>query len=110
MSGAGKTTLLDVLATRVTMGVITGEMLVNGRPRDQSFQRKTGYVQQQDLHLETSTVREALEFSAILRQSDQIPRADKIAYVDEVLRLLEMESYADAVVGCVFPRGCECCV
>ncbi|KZV91188.1 hypothetical protein EXIGLDRAFT_676351 [Exidia glandulosa HHB12029] len=99
VSGAGKTTLLDVLATRVTMGVITGEMLVNGRPRDQSFQRKTGYVQQQDLHLETSTVREALEFSAILRQSDTIPREEKIAYVDEVIRLLEMETYADAVVG-----------
>ena len=34
------------------MGVITGEMLVDGRPRDMSFQRKTGYVQQQDLQLQ----------------------------------------------------------
>ncbi|KAK9463806.1 ABC-2 type transporter-domain-containing protein [Lipomyces oligophaga] len=98
-SGAGKTTLLDVLASRVTMGVVTGEMLVNGHPRDSSFQRKTGYVQQQDLHLETSTVREALEFSALLRQPSSIPRAEKIAYIDEVIRILEMESYADAVVG-----------
>jgi len=47
VSGAGKTTLLDVLAERTTMGVITGDMLVNGEPRDASFQRKTGYVQQQ---------------------------------------------------------------
>lgn len=47
VSGAGKTTLLDVLAQRTTMGVITGDMLVNGKPRDPSFQRKTGYVQQQ---------------------------------------------------------------
>jgi ABC-type multidrug transport system permease subunit/ABC-type multidrug transport system ATPase subunit len=47
VSGAGKTTLLDVLAQRTTMGVITGDMLVNGQPRDPSFQRKTGYVQQQ---------------------------------------------------------------
>ncbi|KXH52374.1 ABC-2 type transporter [Colletotrichum salicis] len=30
--------------------------------------RKTGYVQQQDLHLHTSTVREALNFSALLRR------------------------------------------
>jgi hypothetical protein len=29
------------------MGVITGDMLVNGKPLDESFQRKTGYVQQQ---------------------------------------------------------------
>ncbi|KAI5478092.1 putative ABC transporter [Pseudohyphozyma bogoriensis] len=99
VSGAGKTTLLDVLATRVTMGVVDGKMLVDGVPRDQSFQRKTGYVQQQDLHLETSTVREALEFSALLRQSHTIPRSEKLAYVDEVIKILEMEDYADAVVG-----------
>jgi ATP-binding cassette, subfamily G (WHITE), member 2, PDR len=47
VSGAGKTTLLDVLAKRTSMGVITGDMLVNGKPLDLSFQRKTGYVQQQ---------------------------------------------------------------
>lgn len=98
-SGAGKTTLLDVLASRVTMGVVTGSMLVNGRQRDSGFQRKTGYVQQQDLHLATSTVREALEFSALLRQPDSVPKAEKIAYVDEVLKVLEMDTYADAVVG-----------
>ncbi|KAF2401005.1 pleiotropic drug resistance protein PDR [Trichodelitschia bisporula] len=99
VSGAGKTTLLDVLASRVTMGVITGDMLVDGRPRDASFQRKTGYVQQQDLHLSTSTVREALNFSALLRQPANISRKEKLEYVDEVIKLLEMEEYADAVVG-----------
>ncbi|KAI1408621.1 ABC-2 type transporter-domain-containing protein [Hypoxylon sp. FL1857] len=99
VSGAGKTTLLDALADRITMGVITGEMLVDGHPRDGSFQRKTGYVQQQDLHLSTTTVREALNFSALLRQPADVPRAEKLAYVDEVIKLLDMEEYADAVVG-----------
>lgn len=74
-------------------------MLVDGRQRDVSFQRKTGYVQQQDLHLSTATVREALEFSAILRQPGNLPRHEKVAYVDEVIKLLDMEEYADAVVG-----------
>jgi hypothetical protein len=81
------------------MGVITGEMLVDGRPRDVSFARKTGYCQQQDLHLETSTVREALQFSALLRQSADVPRKEKIEYVEEIIKLLEMDAYADAVVG-----------
>jgi ABC-type multidrug transport system ATPase subunit len=49
--------------------------------------------------LETTTVREALEFSAILRQPAHLTRAEKVAYVDEVIKLLEMEVYADAVVG-----------
>ncbi|KAJ7512027.1 ABC-2 type transporter-domain-containing protein [Mycena galericulata] len=99
VSGAGKTTLLDVLATRTTMGIVSGEMLVNGRQRDQSFQRKTGYVQQQDLHLATSTVRESLIFSALLRQHKSVPKEEKLAYVEEVIALLEMQSYASAVVG-----------
>lgn len=99
VSGAGKTTLLDCLADRTSMGVITGEMLVDGKPRDMSFQRKTGYVQQQDLHLQTTTVREALNFSALLRQPAHIPKEEKLAYVTEVIELLDMEEYADAVVG-----------
>ncbi|KAF2452837.1 ABC-2 type transporter-domain-containing protein [Lineolata rhizophorae] len=99
VSGAGKTTLLDCLADRVGMGVITGEMLVDGKMRDQSFQRKTGYAQQQDLHLETSTVRETLEFSALLRQPARTPKEEKLAYVDEVIKLLDMQEYADAVIG-----------
>ncbi|EPE32483.1 P-loop containing nucleoside triphosphate hydrolase [Glarea lozoyensis ATCC 20868] len=98
-SGAGKTTLLDVLASRVTMGIVSGQMLVDGQPRDTSFQRKTGYVQQQDLHLATSTVREALIFSAILRQPEFVPYADKLTYVGEVIKVLEMEAYADAIIG-----------
>ncbi|KAM0323699.1 hypothetical protein ACHAQA_008636 [Verticillium albo-atrum] len=98
-SGAGKTTLLDALATRVTMGVLTGDTLVNGKPTDMSFPHRVGYVQQQDLHLNTMTVREALEFSALLRQSAEIPRAEKLAYVDEVIQTLEMEAFVDAVIG-----------
>ncbi|KAF9000473.1 ABC-2 type transporter-domain-containing protein [Cyathus striatus] len=98
-SGAGKTTLLDTLANRVTMGVVSGRMLVDGTDRDESFQRNTGYVQQQDLHLQTSTVREALMFSARLRQSASIPDSEKATYVEEIIHLLEMEKYADAVVG-----------
>ncbi|KKA28728.1 hypothetical protein TD95_004420 [Thielaviopsis punctulata] len=99
VSGAGKTTLLDVLAQRTTMGVITGDMLVNGKPLDPSFQRKTGYVQQQDLHLETSTVRESLRFSAMLRQPPNVSKEEKYEYVEEVIRMLNMEDFADAVVG-----------
>ena len=83
-----------MLASRVKIGVVSGQMLVDGRLRDTGFQRKTGYVQQQDLHLATSTVREALTFSAVLRQPRLTPHAEKVAYVDEVIKILEMEAYA----------------
>ncbi|KAG5984504.1 hypothetical protein E4U55_004497 [Claviceps digitariae] len=99
VSGAGKTTLLDALAQRTTMGVITGDMLVNGKPLDPSFQRNTGYVQQQDLHLETATVRESLRFSAMLRQPKSVSKKEKYEFVEEVISMLKMEDFANAVVG-----------
>lgn len=81
------------------MGVVSGEMLVDDKPRDSSFQRKTGYVTQQDLHLRTATVREALNFSAILRQPQHYSREEKLAYVDTVICMLGMQEYAEAVIG-----------
>ncbi|EMG49139.1 Multidrug resistance protein CDR2, partial [Candida maltosa Xu316] len=99
-SGAGKTTLLNCLSERVTTGVITdGVRMVNGHELDSSFQRSIGYAQQQDIHLERSTVREALRFSAYLRQSNKISKKEKDDYVDYVIDLLEMSFYADAIVG-----------
>jgi ATP-binding cassette subfamily G (WHITE) protein 2 (PDR) len=91
--------LLDVLATRNTIGIVAGDVLIDGHRRDISFQRKTGYAQQQDIHLETSTVREALNFSALMRQPADITTKEKLAYVEEVIVLLDMETYADAIVG-----------
>lgn len=99
VSGAGKTTLLDVLAQRTSIGIITGDMLVNGKPLNSSFQRKTGYVQQQDLHLETTTVREALRFSAMLRQPKSVSKREKYGFVEEVISMLNMQEFSEAIVG-----------
>lgn len=98
-SGAGKTTLLDVLAQRTSTGVVGGNRRINGVELGSSFQRETGYVQQQDLHLTTSTVREALRFSAALRQPKSTPVEEKYAYVEHVIERLGMCSYGDALVG-----------
>lgn len=35
----------------------------------------------------------------MLRQPATVPYKEKVAYVDEVIKLLDMEEYADAVVG-----------
>lgn len=98
-SGAGKTTLLNVLARRVDTGVITGTTSVNGEPLAASFRRRTGYVQQQDVHIAESTVREALRFSALLRQTSDVPVEEKYDYVERVIEMLEMQDYAEAVIG-----------
>ncbi|KAF7681464.1 abc drug exporter [Alternaria burnsii] len=98
-SGAGKTTLLNILSQRHKVGVVLGDLLVNGTPLDSSFKRNTGFCEQMDIHDGTATVREALEFSARLRQPYEIPKEEKLAYVDEVLNLLELEAAEDAIIS-----------
>jgi ABC-type multidrug transport system ATPase subunit/ABC-type multidrug transport system permease subunit len=98
-SGAGKTTLLDVLAARKNIGVITGDILVDGVKPGKEFQRGTSYAEQLDVHEPTQTIREALRFSADLRQPFETPQEEKYRYVEEIIALLEMETFADAVIG-----------
>lgn len=98
-SGAGKTTLLDVLAQRKTDGTIHGEILVDGRPLPVSFQRSAGYCEQLDVHEAFATVREALEFSALLRQSRDTPREEKLAYVNTIIDLLELHDLEHTLIG-----------
>ena len=97
-SGAGKTTLLNTLSQRQRIGVVKGTFLVDGRPLGTEFQRITGFVEQQDLHDTTATVREAIEFSAVLRQDRHISRAEKLAYVEEIIDLLELREIADVLI------------
>lgn len=98
-SGAGKTTLLNVLSQRTDVGVVTGDFLVNGNRLDTSFQKRTGYVQQQDIHIAELTVRESLVFAARLRRPYEVPDSEKLEYVDRIMEILHMDEYADAVAG-----------
>ncbi|KAJ5980879.1 hypothetical protein N7481_008177 [Penicillium waksmanii] len=79
-SGAGKTTLLRFKPST-------------------SFQRSTSYAEQLDVHESMATVREALRFSADLRQPFEVPQSEKYEYVEEIISLLELESLADAIIG-----------
>ncbi|GAA6025142.1 hypothetical protein JCM11491_000230 [Sporobolomyces phaffii] len=98
-SGAGKTTLLDVLASRKTIGKIGGLRLLSGQNLPPDFQQGTAYVEQLDTHESTATVREALRFSAYLRQPAHVPKEEKDSYVEQIIQLLELEDKADAMIG-----------
>ena len=99
MHKLNQTTLLDVLAQRKTEGEISGAIHVDGRVLPLAFQRSAGYCEQADVHEPLATVREALEFSAILRQPKETSHADKIAYVDTIINLLGMSDIEHALVG-----------
>ena len=103
-SGAGKTTLLDVLAFRKTTGTVGGRVLLNGEPATAvAFARLAGFAEQEDIHLDFTTVREAVAFSASMRLPASVGAREREAFVDEVVRLLELEPLAGRRTGSLAP-------
>lgn len=98
-SGAGKSTLLETISRRKTEGRTEGTLLFDGQPLDQGFSRACGFCMQQDVHEPLATVREALQFSAFLRQPAETSHNDKVQEVEKIMELLELDSIADAIVG-----------
>ena len=66
-----------------------------------TVQRGTAYAEQLDEHEFTATVREAMRFSAYLRQPAHVSKEEKDKYVEEVIQLLEMEDIADVRALCL---------
>jgi ABC-type multidrug transport system ATPase subunit len=44
VEGAGKTTFIDILAGRKNTGIVSGDIIINGKPRTKSFKRIAGYT------------------------------------------------------------------
>ncbi|KAK4489207.1 hypothetical protein RD792_005002 [Penstemon davidsonii] len=100
VSGAGKTTLMDVLAGRKTGGVIEGDIRISGFPNNQeTFARISGYCEQTDIHSPQVTVRESLIYSSFLRLPKEVSKEQKIAFVDEMMDLVELDNLKNAIVG-----------
>ena len=99
-SGAGKTTLMDVLAGRKTGGYIEGDIKISGYKKvQQTFARISGYVEQNDIHSPQMTVEESLWFSASLRLPKEVSKQKEHEFVEQVMKLVELESLRHALVG-----------
>jgi ABC-type multidrug transport system ATPase subunit len=90
--------VLNTLAQRQRVGELGGEMRLGGQGLGRDFQKKIGFVEQMDIHDESSTIKEAFEFSALLRQPAHIPRDEKIAYAHRMLEMLELVELQDAII------------
>ncbi|KAH3759543.1 ABC transporter [Pelomyxa schiedti] len=110
-SGCGKTTLLEMMACRLNFGMgtkarTTGCVMSNGKPVTPSlFKKKAVYVKQQDLLPPTSTVRECLTFSAMLRLPSSSTTEEKLKRVAEVESALGLTKCANTKIGGDFIRG-----
>jgi ABC-type multidrug transport system ATPase subunit/ABC-type multidrug transport system permease subunit len=91
---------MDVLAGRKTGGRITGDIRVNGHPKEsKTFSKISGYVEQTDIHLPQASVEEALAFSALLRLPSTVDAATRDRFVKEILELVELDRISNAFVG-----------
>ncbi|MCD9561243.1 Pleiotropic drug resistance protein 2 [Datura stramonium] len=100
VSGAGKTTLMDVLAGRKTEGSVEGSISISGYPKNQlTFARISGYCEQNDIHSPHVTVYESLVYSAWLRLSPDVKEHTRMNFVEEVMKLVELNPLRDSLVG-----------
>lgn len=108
-SGAGKTSLLNLLAGRITTSKgakATGEVYVNGQPRDYAkFKKLAAYVLQDDDMFAELTVEEQLTYAALLRLPKSMPREKKLNRVQKVIQELGLTNVKDTMIGNQIVRG-----
>ena len=88
---------MDVIAGYKTGGKITGDILIDGRPKDPNVWKQiSGYAEQNDILNPYLSVIETLRFTANCRLPKSANRAEVI---DRILLLMNLHEWKDVVVG-----------
>ena len=105
-SGAGKTTLLNLLAGEALGGQFEGKIFLNGAESSrQEVSGLSGFVFQDDVILETMTVREAIMMSATLRLPKHVSSEEKNERVDEMMEILNLTKCENTKIGSPSMKG-----
>ncbi|KAJ3217310.1 hypothetical protein HK099_005523 [Clydaea vesicula] len=117
-SGAGKTSCLDILAKRQKSGVVSGDILVNGKAINTSEYKSIigyninvshvkffRYVDQEDTLMDTLTVSETIMYSALLRLPPHMSQESKKYRVYETMQELGILHIANRRIGSSGSRG-----
>jgi len=100
-SGSGKTTLLNTLTCRTNSQIMnaSGHIAVNGITVGTGIRNISAYVQQDDLFIATMTVREHLQFRALLRMDKALTTQRRMQRVEDVIAELGLTKCADNIIG-----------
>ena len=105
-SGAGKTSLMEIISGQSKSGIVTGNLFLNGNLSDiNAIKKRAAFVFQDDVILNTMTVKEALYMSALLRLPENISNEEKMNRVNEMISILHLENCKDTVVGDSLTKG-----
>lgn len=99
-SGAGKSTLLNTLAGRIQPGCLSGDILVDGKPRNPSrWPLDCAYVEQDDIMYRNLSVEETLRYAAALRLPNSMTKERKEKRVDEVIEMVGLTNCRKTWIG-----------
>jgi ABC-type multidrug transport system ATPase subunit len=105
-SGAGKSTFLNTLAGRIGPGKLSGDILVDGQPRNPStWNRQCAYVEQDDIMFRNLSVYETFRYSALLRLPGAMSYKEKMDRVESVIAALGLQGCRDTWIGDTQTRG-----
>ncbi|RAQ47403.1 ABC transporter [Aspergillus flavus] len=107
-SGCGKTTLLNVLARRTASAGAknTGDCYINGAKLDNNtFNRITSYVEQEDALIGSLTVEETLKFAADLSLPGSVSRSQRVDRIQTLLSAFGIQNQAPTLVGTPIRKG-----
>ncbi|KAG8281222.1 hypothetical protein J6590_063422 [Homalodisca vitripennis] len=99
-SGAGKSTLMAALAYQTTAAmVVDGDIRVNGRPLGPYMRNISGFMDQQDLFIDSFTVTEYLRFMARLKLDRRTSVERREFIIIQLLKILGLTHCSDARIG-----------
>lgn len=101
-SGAGKTTLLNALNGRLPY---QGEIRAGDTTLKKSVQRKMCYVLQQEFFFANLTLKETLEFTAMIRLPDTMSKQKKMSHLQTVVDTLDLNKCLETNMGDLFTPG-----
>ena len=104
-SGSGKTTFMNFLSSRSNWDsnmYVDGKLFLNGKPIKSlsKYKHLMGFVPQEDILFEESSVRENLETYGLLRAIKNYKRK-----AQEIIEELELTKCADTIIGGSMVRG-----
>jgi ABC-type multidrug transport system ATPase subunit len=103
-SASGKSVMMQVLAGRLPLLHITGEINLDGKPMNPTdIKNDIAYVPQDDFLMGEFTPRETLYNIYTMKRSD--PSSKALQEVDTLLKKFGLDHVANQAIGTVFKRG-----